>query len=424
MVSPIERLPVEVFDIITLELDLEDYKQLRLTCRRLRHLGLSTYAKRHFSALTTTLGSPSLDRLVSISRHAYFRNNVTELNIKLLTSTDYYIMTVIRKVGIYPPPKRFPVVTCVQMAHIAGESTLYDDLLASNHAQCITDRLTRALKKFCNLKTIRFRVFESEPDWWQGRHMPTRDQKFRSKCFQAVLDSITESGIRLEEFCMAKKPKNNSIRKAANLPIAALQLPVPLLSSLQHTFINLQSLTLSLFTACYGQSRGPGWEIGPDQIIALAPNLKHLALSLDRTVHISHWSAIAFQLLAKSCRLSALETFHLVNCSIHEADLNCFVTTHAGSLRELILSGVQLLSGSWVSYWMSLKELRDLRCLRFGALQGTDMVLARYRMKKVRTKMTLDTIMSRRPMCDMLDDLVASSEGEVSSAYVGADVVE
>jgi hypothetical protein len=423
MVSPIERLPVEVFDIITSELDLEAYKQLRLACRRLRHLGLSTYAKRHFSALTTTLGSPSLNRLVNISKHAYFCNIVTELNIKLLTSTDYYIMTVIRKVGLYPPPKRLPTVTCVKMGDIAAESTLYDDLLASNQ-QCITDRLTRALKKFRNLKTIRFRAFDSEPDWWQGTHMPTRDQKFRSKCFEAVLESIAKSGIQLEDLCMAKKPKNNSIRKAANLPIAALQLPLPLLSSLRHSFMHLQSLTLTFFTACYGQSRGPGWELGPDQIIACAPNLKHLSLSLDRTVHISHWSAVAFHLLAKSCRLSALESFHLVNCSIHEADLQHFVAAHAVSFRELILNSVQLLSGSWISYWSSLKEVIALRCLRFGSLQGPDLAMARYRSKKIRTKMTLDTTVSRRSMCGLLDELIASSEGGGGSASVGADVVE
>jgi hypothetical protein len=431
MVSPIEGLPVEVFDIIILALDLEANDQLRLTCRRLRHLGLSTYAKRHFSTLTTTLGSPSLDRLVHISKHVYFHNIATEINVKLLTSTDYNVMEAIRKVGIYPPPKRLNTITCVKMADIAGESTLCEDVLNSDSLQCITDRLTRILKNLKNLKAIRFRAFDNEPEWWQGRPMPVRDQTFRSKCLGAVLDSIIKSDIQLDDFCMAKKPKKNSLRKAANIPVTALQLPPPMLTSLQHAFLNLRSLTVTTSLHFPPFTPKPGWELGPYHIIACAPNLKHLALSFDHASNLLSWASAVIRSLAKSCRLSALESFRLFNCYLHEADLHRFVTAHDGTLRELTVNNVRLSSGSWISYWASLKGMRNLRSLRFGLLQGTDLKMVRYRAEvanrkkgKVRKKVVLDTKVSSRLMCDMLDDLIASSTWEWPSAIVDADEAE
>jgi hypothetical protein len=431
MVSPIESLPVEVFDIITSELDLEDNKQLRLTCQRLLHLGLSSYAKRYFSTLTTTLGSPSLDRIVEISKHGYLRKVATEVNVKLLSSHDYYVMRSIQRVGIYPPPKRFKTVTSVRMADIAGESTLSADLLESNNLQCITDRLTRVLKSLKSLTTIRIRAFDNEPDPWERMQVPACDQEFRSKCFEAVLHSIAKSGIQLEHFYMAKKPKKASPRKAANVPIAALQSISPLLSSLRHSFMNLRSLTLTTFAADHRIPRGPGWELAPHKIIACAPNLKHLVLSLDRAARVSNWSAIFIRHLAKSCRPPALESFHLLNSCVHETDLNKLVAAHADSICELFLNNVRLLSGSWTSYWAALKEVENLRYLRFGLLFGTDMNVVRYRAEEVRrrvgktqTKLVLNTKVSRRPMCDMLDELIASNQDEVRPAYVVNDVVE
>jgi hypothetical protein len=431
MLSPIESLPVEVFDIITSELDLEDNKQLRLTCQRLVHLGLSSYAKRYFSTLTTTLGSPSLDRLVDISKHGYLRKVATEVNVKLLSSHDYYVMRSIQKVGIYPPPKRFKTVTSVKMADIAGESTLSADLLESNNLQCITDRLTRVLKNLKNLTTIRVRAFDSEPDLWERMQVPACDQEFRSKCFEAVLHSIAQSGIQLEQFSMAKKPKKAYLRKAANVPIAALQLSPPLLSSLRHAFMKLHSLTLTTFAADHRIPRGPGWELAPHQVIACAPNLKHLVLSLDRAARVSNWSAIFIHHLAKSGRRPALESFHLLNSCVHEADLSKLVAAHADNIRELFLNNVRLLSGSWNSYWTSLKGVESLQYIRFGLLFGTDMNVTRYRAEEVRrragklqTKLVLNTKVSKRPMCDMLDGLIASNQDEVGPAYVVADVAE
>lgn len=419
MTSPIERLPVEVFEIIASDLDLAAYQQLRQSSRQLNSLSLSTFAKQCFSELNTTLGPPTLDRLVSIAKHAYFSGIATQLNVKLLTYRDYKNLTAINRVGIFPPPKRFHVVSGIKLADISGESILYNNLADCNNFTCITDRLTRALKGLHNLKTIRFRAFHNEPEGWQYYgQMPDRDQKFRMKCFEAVLESIHKSGIQLEEFSMAKRQKSTTIRRGADLPAASLQSFV--LPSLQHAFAQLQSLTLALTAAYNGGSRVPGWENEVGQFISCAPHLRHLTLSLDRNAHISHYSAVVIKSLALSCRLPALESLHLVNCCLHTADLQQLVLAHADYLRVLTLNSVRLLSGSWPDFWPSLKSMQDLRCLRFGSLEGTDLVVTFFRARlwtsnKARSKVTLDTDASGQPMSDMLDELIATSQGNTDA---------
>jgi hypothetical protein len=426
MTSPIERLPVEVFEIIASDLDLAGYQQLRLSSRRLHSLSLSTFAKRYFSELNITLGNPTLDRLVSIAKHGYFSSIATQLNIKLLTYRDYKNLIAIRRVGIFPPPKRFHIVPGIKLADINSESELYNDLSGCTNLTCITDRLTLALKGLHNVKTIRFRAFHAEPEGWQYLgSMPDRDQKFRTKCFDAVLESIQASGIQLEEFSMAKRQKSTTLRRGADLPAAALQsCLVP--SSMKHTFANLQSLTLALTAAYSGETRSrvPGWEKRTSQLILCAPTLRHLTLSLDRHAHISHYSASIIKSLASSCRLRNLESFQLVNCCLHASDLQQVLLAHAECLHTLSLHSVRLLSGSWFDFWPLLKLVQNLRCLRFGSLEGTDLVVTFFRARlsksdKARSRVTLDTNVSGRPMNDMLDELIASSQSNAEPAADG-----
>jgi hypothetical protein len=424
MTSPIERLPVEVFEIIAYDLDLAACQELRLSSRQLHSLSLSTFAKRYFVELNTSLGNPTLDRIVSISKHGYFSSVVTQLNIKLLTYRDYKNLTAIKRVGIFPPPKRFHIVPGIRQADINGECELYNDLSGWTNLTCITNRLTQALKRLYNVKTIRFRAFHAEPEGWQHYgQMPDRDQKFRTKCFEAVLDSIQASGIQLDEFSMAKRQKSTTLRRGADLPAAALQSCL-VQSSMKHAFANLQSLTLALTAAYSGETRSrvPGWEKRTSQLLSCAPNLRHLTLSLDRNAHISHYSAYIIKSLASSCRLLNLESFHLYNCCVHASDLHHFVLAHAECLRTLSLQSVRLLSGSWLDFWPTLKMMHNLRCLRFGSLEGSDLLVTFFRARlsksnKARSRVTLDTV-SGRPMNDLLDELVASSQ---SNAEYAAD---
>jgi hypothetical protein len=128
MASPIECLPVEVFELIASDLDLPAYRNLRLSSRQLHTLSFSIFAKRYFGELTTTLGSPSLERLVGVSSHGYLSDFVKTLDITILSQYEYTLMSEIDRVGVFPPPKRFPRVSGVSLAYISREATLYDDV--------------------------------------------------------------------------------------------------------------------------------------------------------------------------------------------------------------------------------------------------------------------------------------------------------
>ncbi|KAH7382197.1 hypothetical protein BKA66DRAFT_463981 [Pyrenochaeta sp. MPI-SDFR-AT-0127] len=412
MVSPIEHLPVEVFDTIASDLDLPAYNALRLTSRQLNLLSFSTYAKGYFSELTATLGSASLDRLLNVSTHKYFSNAVTVLDIRLLNHRDYKLLNKISRVGIFPIPKRFPRVSGVRPETTTQEATLYDDVTKSEYPRCIVERLACSLRGFSSLETIRFRAHHSEPYGWRSTMMPEGDQLFRTKCFQAVLDALIKSDIRLKEFSMAKEKRSTTLSKCANLPYPTLQLPFRSLQALHHRFVNLESLTLSIVSAYNGDARIPGWQNALTNLIATAPSIKSLALSLDRHNRISHYSAAIIHSLALSCRFSQLQSFQLVNCSLHEEDLVAFVTAHERSLCQLVFSDIRVLTGSWPALLMSLKEAKELQCLRLASLEGTKSPLLFRRRDKERLKITLDAAKAERAMSVMLDDLIAACNSE------------
>ena len=93
MTSQIERLPVELFELVAASLELLSCKNLRLTSQRLRFLIHPLFVECAFSRLKTTLGSPSLGRLVNVSRCENLRGAVKVLQIQLLTSCVEEVLT-------------------------------------------------------------------------------------------------------------------------------------------------------------------------------------------------------------------------------------------------------------------------------------------------------------------------------------------
>jgi hypothetical protein len=413
-----ERLPVEVFDLVAAHLDLPAYQNLRLASRQLHSLTFSTFTKQCFSERTTTLGSTSLGRLVEISKHDHLRSVVRALHIRLLNHRDYKTLKAISRVGIFPPPKRFPRVSGVRDEHINDEATTYDYVVKTEYPKRILDDLARALRGFSNLKTIRFRAKNSDRDGWLNS-VPDGDQLFRAKCFQVVIDALMQSEVKLEEFSMAKGKRNTTLYKRANLPHTAFQLSPQTLQALQDRFSNLESLTISAM--CNDDTaRVPGWANSIGTLVATAPKLKSLALSLDRiTLFRPHHAqgAAVFRSLAVSCRIQCLERFQLINCFIHAEHLDTFVRAH-GSLQQVIFSEIELLSGNWTSVWGALKEVGGLRSLRLADVMGTGSPVAFRRRKNGRTKITLDTVKDERPMSKMLDDLIAARDAEVDVSNV------
>jgi hypothetical protein len=411
MLSPIERLPVEVFDIIAANLYLPEYQNLRYASRQLHLLTFATF-KHCFSDQTTTLGPSSIDRLVKIASHDHLRHAVKALHIRPLSHFDYQTLKTISRIGIFPPPKRFPRVSGVRDEHIIEEAATYD-YVVNDYPKRILNGLVRALRGFTNLKIVRFRARDTNPRGWLASS--DADQEFRAKCFQIVLDAFTESEVQLEEFSMAKGKRNMAVYKSANLPHTAFQLSSQSFQALQHCFATLKSLTISVVCADDGSVRVRNWANCISSFIATASNLKSLSLSLDRVTfeppgHV-HGAAV-FRSLAASCRIQGLEHFQLINCCIHAEDMVTFINAHR-SLQHVILADVRLLSGSWISVWVALKEVVGLRSLRLASVKGEGSHIVSRRRKNGRTKITLDMEKDERPMSGMLDDLIAARDAEV-----------
>ncbi|KZM23467.1 Protein-lysine N-methyltransferase efm4 [Ascochyta rabiei] len=405
MTSPFERLPAEVFDIIAACLDLPEYQSLRLTSQRLHLLTLSTFTKRYFAKLITTLGSPSLDRLGNVASHNHLSQSVTTLEIRLLNHRDYKDLTKIARIGIFPPPKRFPKVSCIRSENIVRESTLHDDVLANRHAKCITERLARGLLGFDNLKAIRFRAHQAEPLEWNATAIPDEDEVFRSRCLRAVFDAVLKSGIALEMFSMGKEKGLAALSKCANVPYPALQLPVEYLQRLRPCLRELDTLTLSIVSQHNGHHRLPGWENSLGRFIATAPGLRHLTLSLDRKCQVSQYGARIIRSLSDSIQIQTLESFHLGNSTFHESDLAKLVKTHAGTLQRLILTNACLLTGNWASLLSSFKAAQRLRCLRLASIDGAGSPVQCRQRDKERQKITLTTGEQEPCMSHLLDEL-------------------
>ena len=423
MISHFERLPVEVFDSITAFLDLSEFQTLRLASRRLHLLSLSTFRKKYFTKLITTLGSPSLDRLANVASHSHLAQLVTILEIRLLNHCDYKDLTKISRIGIFPPPKRFPRVSCIRSQDILRESTLYDDVLSNKQAKCIIESLARGFSGLKNLKILQFRAHQVEPLGWKTIAIPEGDGIFRSRCLRAVLDAIVKSGVRLDTLSMAKEKECVSLSKCANVPYPALQLPIEYIQRLGLSFVSLKSLTLSVISQHNGHHRLLGWENGLSRLISSAPNLRHLALSLDRKSQVSQYGAQTVRSLSDSVHLERLESFHLCNSTIHESDLAKFVKTHASTLQRLCFTTIGLLTGSWPLLIPTFKSVGNLCSLRLASIEGTG-VPAQFRQRdRGHWKATLNVSKDVRTMADMLDDLATACDTEsVATMYTSSQV--
>jgi hypothetical protein len=432
MTSPFERLPAEVFDIIAAYLDLPEYQTVRLSSQRLHLLSLSTFTKKYFTKVITTLGSPSLDRLVHVANHSHLSRLVTTLEIRLLNHRNYKDLGKIARIGKFPPPQRFPKVSSVRNQDIVQESTLYDDVLANRQAKCITERLTRGLRGLSNLSAIRFRAHDIEPLGWKTIPVPEGDEVFRSRCLRAVLDAMCQSDITLSTFIMGKE-KGPTLSKCANVPYPALQLPLEYMQRLRPSLEALTHLTLSVVAAHNDHHRLPGWENGLSRFVSSAPGLTSLSLSLDRKAQVSQYGARIMRSLSDTMHLERLSRIQIFNTTVHESDLNKFIKTHAETLQVISLTNACLLTGNWLTLLSAFKGVKALETLRLSSIEGVgtpiigadraEHVQSAVRSRKCdkeRRKVTLDTARSGRDMAAMLDELVAGCNVSESVAAMYA----
>lgn len=416
MTSAFERLPAEVFDIIAASLTLPEYQTIRLTSQRLHLLTLSSFNKKYFTKLITTLGSPSLDRLVRVASHAHLSRLVTTLEVRLLTEQDYKELGKIARIGLIPPPKRFPKIPYIRDQDVAQEATLYDDVLANRQAKCITERLARSLQHLSNLTALTIRTQKPEAPEWKTLPLPSGDSTFRTRCLRAVLDALAQStNVRLATFTMAKQSTPYSLLKPANIPYPSLQLPLEHLQRLRPSFSTLTSLTLSIVAAHNDHHRLPGWENSIGRLVSCAPLLVTLSLSLDRKHQVSQYAARIIRSLSDALQLDYLEDLNICNASAHESDLAKLVKTHAGTLLRVGLKNVSLLTGEWERVLAGFKGVEALREVRLANVDveggGRPVVGLRQReggreRGREKRKITLDVDKTGKRMGELLDEVI------------------
>jgi hypothetical protein len=370
MASPIERLPVELIDLIVAHLPLPDYGSLRSASHQLYNLTLSTFSTCYFKRRVTTLGVPSLNRLLESSAHPTFANSVTLLDVKLLNHEDYQNLRKIHRVGIYPPPKRLPKVSQVKNEDISQESELFDYMRDHQDPKAVIHPLGRAIKRFRNLRVVRLRV---NGTWLYSSPciMPEDEiyQAFLSACFKAILDAIIRSGVKLKEFGMVKGTTIRPLTKSSNIIYPVFNLPFPALVSLQNAFSSLKTLRLSILTNYNGKARVPGWENGVSQFISAVPTLENLTLCLQATDGEPCYRAAVMRSVCRTVQLPALNWLQLYGCAVDELDLVTLIKTHASTLRRLFISDTDLQTGTWASVVGSFRENLDLEYIRLQYLQ-------------------------------------------------------
>ncbi|OAG06460.1 uncharacterized protein CC84DRAFT_1091190 [Paraphaeosphaeria sporulosa] len=372
MQTKIERLPQELIDLIVVHLSLQDRQTLRLVSKQLYALTFTTFSNTYFSRRVTTLGVPSLSRLVKTSAHPNLSSCVSLIDVKLLNYEDYGNLREIDRVGIYPPPKRLQRVPQVRTTtgDISQECKLLDYMHTHRDPKAVIHPLSRALKGFRNVKTIRFRV--NGLTLYGNPYISAEEevyQSFLSACFRAVLDAIIRSGVRLQEFTLVKGHTIRPLSKSANLDYSAFNLPVPFLLSLKSAFASLKSLRLSIRTYHNGNSRIAGWEKGISHVIAAASSLEELTICLQATDSKPWFRAAVIQNICRSLELPMLKSLQLYGCVVDELDLIALIKTHASSLQRLLISDTELRSGTWLSILNIFKEDLDLDLLRLQYLQ-------------------------------------------------------
>lgn len=410
MASPVERLPVELADMVVAHLPLDDYQNLRLASRQLSINTVSTFRSRFFTKRTTTLSVPSLGRLVNISSCPPLARLVSLLDVKLHNYGEYMLLQEISRVGIYPPPKRFSKVSRVRTEDINQEAQLYEYMKDGSNANSVLQPLVRVLRACPNIRTVRFRVNRTTVD--EGRLEIPEFDVFAIHCFRALMMAIVAGGTTLDRLLLTKSAKVRVSTKCADLLYPAFDFPGTDLLALRSPFASLKCLNLSL-RACsfFGSSRVPGTQDCVSRFIGAAPALEELAICFG--LRKSAFKSTIMASICRSVELSRLRDVQLYNAALCAEDFIFFTKVHSATLRSLSISFTQL-QGFWIDVLNSLRESNNLEYLRLSSVQekGPPQAYPRLRLLtwKGRAKpseiITMDPTRNRLSMEDMLGDAV------------------
>ncbi|KAF2477168.1 uncharacterized protein BDR25DRAFT_339166 [Lindgomyces ingoldianus] len=369
MASFIERLPAELLDLITANLEATPYGSFRLASRLLYLTTLPEFRRRFFSTIKSSLNSSSLTMLVELSQ-SHLAGTVKELCIQPRRRPKLPLAKTREKPFFRGKSEFLKAQEIAKASKENAERELFDDFMNGTSLELRVAPLSTALHGFFNLTLIRFYLIDSLAV--QGQMFKKSSCiEFQSRCFRLILDAILTSGVKLEEFSMAEIDFMRD--SCAIVPHHAFKLPTPYLVTLSDAFHRLQSLNLCISATYNGTARLPGWEDGISQFISAASELESLSLHLDGPGAYSRFTLPIMDSLARSTILPKLKTFQIQGSMFHEHDLARFVLQHSATLSDVSLAYSRLQNGSWKSLLTTFRESLNLQ--RFSLIfpmQGDD----------------------------------------------------
>ncbi|KAF2634725.1 hypothetical protein P280DRAFT_232005 [Massarina eburnea CBS 473.64] len=379
MLSPIEQLPAELVDLITADFDLPEYQHFRLASRQTHHVTRPSFYRCYFARRTTTLAASSLDRLLAASACRHVAHHVSSLYIRIPTRTTISILRDISRVGIYPPPKRFPTITDVRWGDCSHEVVAFDQVMSgeTNDTNGIIDQLSRAMRRFSNLKAVHIFYIRHTGSYrdFMSSDPPADSFKITSLSFKTIVAAVVKSGVHIEQLNTNEPSEINKASKAGKsvfiLPLA-LDLPADQFRALGPAFSSLRVLVLSLRfdPPVYRRDRQP-YQDYFSPFINCATALEELRLSIQNgfiNPKSTTNKQVVTQSVARSVRLPRLKLFAVRHAVCLSADMLIFIKAHASSLRHLNMHDCCLPDGGWTTVLESFREL-GLEYLRLSNLK-------------------------------------------------------
>ena len=340
-------LPVEVVTLLAIDLETDDFFNLRLTCKDLNSKSFSQFLGCYFKIRYHMLDRHSLHNLLEISAHPIFGPALQTLEICVDHLTE-------------DPPSYHPGTWDRPGSwHFGRESSIEAAVNEEAYERCLQDQkrlgqdgldttsLTRALTKLSNCKTIC--ISDMNRPWGAALHrrqtgiFPTSSMghvesiDFIKRTVRVVLTAIAASQVSLDHLDIS--PGLN--REAINPEMLPLWSDIGLSQSLsQLTLVT----SLALMIKPDANQRSNVWAQQLLDFVGLFPALKNFSLDFDPRDEDGGLGIISTSLFLPSLRVLSISG---VNCA--EDGLATIFLNHKDTLREVYLDNIDIIKGTWAS---------------------------------------------------------------------------
>ncbi|OCK75672.1 hypothetical protein K432DRAFT_465202 [Lepidopterella palustris CBS 459.81] len=363
MAPNLDNIAVELLDIITSTLSLEDFCSLRLTCKSVYATSLRSFAFIFFSSKICHLNFNSLELLTQVSRHVEYSQAIRSLDIQATVYSKQQIEKAHVDLGYYKTAISRVVNKSAECEAILQCAKLYDHIMAqpvdAEKIGTIANIFTEIFRNLVNVKAIRL-YQDLNPTSMRNYNSSSRID-FASLCFQGILEAVSSSGLKLEKLKTVSKPwVHRFSRNSAIIPHDAFIQPKSLLTNV---LANLSSLELCISTTYHGMERQANWETGVSKFISGAVALKSLRLLFDGLGGNSKYSIELIRSITEKTSLPKLKKFHLVGPQFDELDLADFFVRHRETLRVIHFEYTRLQNGTWQSLLETIRDSLQLHHL-------------------------------------------------------------